>query len=162
MPIQWDRDESLTVGRTHVEVLQRRLALAIEILREELRPAFELQTLFEHRNHDTAAIVRMRAVLHALEVNDAVLTFRLQRPDSKDLSVLSLMAVTRGTITVWRIDDTLDALQFLFEAGSEEMYIQLGGVALARLVQEASETDAVDSLLDIFTAAGHLPPNRRQ
>lgn len=150
----WTRIETWILDQVMVEMLQRSMVLSSDSLRLEMQPVFELPSLVELRG---AKSTHTTAIVTALTVNESDLILRLRNTTDQSESELCLKCITHTRITVWRIDDVLDAIQFLFVAPEGEIYIQVGAAALSRIIQQTSFCETIRQLLANFAEAGRLP-----
>lgn len=151
---QWDRELKLKLGRVAVEVLERQLNLDEISLKIDLQPMFEIPTLFECRAANT---VQLTTTAAAIRTENSTLSLYLLSPSGLQPIVFTTKQVALARMTVWRVDDVLDALQVLFVGSDSEIYMQVGAMALSKLVQRRRLDDDIKRLLDIFSQAGHLP-----
>ena len=150
----WTRIETWILDLILVEMLQRSMVLSSDSLRLEMQPVFEVSSFVEFRG---AKSTRTTAIVTALTVKESDLILGLRNTTDQSESALSLNDITHSRITVWRIDDVLDAIQFLFVAPEGEIYIQVGAAALSRIIQQTSFCETIRQILSNFAEAGHLP-----
>jgi hypothetical protein len=131
-----------------VEVLRRTLNGSPSGILLDLEPFFSLPTLAEFKNAEGEHTV-IKDVLKHFEITGARtwhLTFRSPSP------ALSLCVIPEKSpyLTVWRVNDGLDALQFRIDGASERLYLQTGGAALLNIITGGSHDKQTLEVLGIF------------
>jgi len=122
-------EQFTTEAGVEVEVIRRPLPLIHSELIEDLRPFFHVPSLLQYAN--TAGVApasRGRLLdLETLAPDQVAMTFGSKGAPHIQLR---LSTIRSRALTIWRVNDVLDALQVLIVAEDIVAYLQTGGDAL--------------------------------
>jgi hypothetical protein len=113
----------------HVAAIRRPLPTDEAELMEDLKPFFHVISLFQYAGR-TGIAPFCKGHLFSVQaptINSIALTFR---PRDASPVALHLTNVRSTVLTIWRVDDVLDALQVFISTDDTAVYLQTGGEAL--------------------------------
>jgi|SRR5580704_896162 hypothetical protein len=122
-----------------ITMLRRILEDLPEATRHELRPFFDLPSLFERRGEAHAVKELMKGKIGDLYVSEGKVVLSIRSGSTS--TQWELQDLQSTVLTVWRVNEKLDALQVRFHALLDDVYMQTGGQHLLGFFQE-SEVDA--------------------
>ena len=166
--IGWDNERVFHGNNDlNVHVLQRRILDIEEAIRIELEPFFYGPSLFQltplssqsHRQVLTGALVDV-------DITGSSLCLAIICVGSGIRSVWSLGRPLRLWLTVWRVDNKLDALQLNITSPDQTAYLQTGGKLLKAAVFDRSEgtiSTELDRAVHLFheNAMGNGPEDQQ-
>ena len=136
------REASLTMYKQYrtdmgiqVAAIRRPLPNVEAELTEDLKPFFHVVSLFQHADRTGISPPRRGRLssLKAPTLDSLVLVFNPQ--DASPVEV-QLSNVRSSLLTIWRVNDVLDALQAFIETDEIVVYLQTGGDALSHALAE--------------------------
>lgn len=133
-----------------VDVIRRPMLTVQSELVEDLRPFFHISSLFQAADgHGTGSPFRGNLIsVEAQTVSEMILTFG---PFNAPPIRRHLASIRSSILTIWRVNNVLDALQVFISNEDAAVYLQTGGEALLTLLPElkASSVPALDAV-DLF------------
>jgi hypothetical protein len=114
-----------------IHVLQRFLPDINEAKDDELVPFFHEISLFQTKS-DANSVEQIVGILVELKFNMGRLDILIRPTDSIEYKKWSIESIQDAKMTVWRVNNVLDTLQFSV-TGKREFYMQTGGSALSRI-----------------------------
>ena len=105
----------------HIHILRRRI-MDTSTFAEDLTPLYENPSIWITRSEPCPIEAILTAVGHSLEMD----SFDI-RSVSSDTKSIQVAGVAARFLTIWRIADTLDMLQFAVFGSSTNLYVQAGG-----------------------------------
>src|ERR1035437_7701756 len=125
--INWEIDKTFTGLRGNIiRVLQRKIPLTNSALQAEVAPFCSLPTLIKASRQRETSI--HRGTVTSLQFSSGSLSLGFRTDDESGACVRAQVPqVQSGRLTVWRINDKLDALQLNFDSADGWLYLQTGG-----------------------------------
>jgi hypothetical protein len=155
--VEWRTDSTfLLAGHSHLRLLQKDLSDILASCDRELRPFFHERVLLQQT--DARSRWLTKGSLQNLSVMNNVLTLKCIDGTVPRSFQMRLPAVQLNRLTVWRIDDCLDTLQFNVQGASKghAIYLQVGFRGLFEAFVSPANTDvnggSLDEAIAVFTA----------
>jgi hypothetical protein len=139
-----------TDSNMQVDVIRRPMLIVQSELMEDLKPFFHINSLFQDADERGAGIP-FRGNLISVEaptLYEVILTFG---PFNAPPVRRHLVSIRSSTLTIWRVNNVLDALQVFILTDNAAVYLQTGGEALLTLLPELKAIGASDpNGVDLF------------
>ena len=152
IPISWSEDRTFSVqDGTEIRMLQRAIPLESAAVAEELEPFCCLPCLLQISRKKENKLLKGMVGDFLFNVGCLDLGFRTD-DESGILARFHIEKIKEIRLTVWRVNDKLDAIQLNIHAPGDWLYLQTGGEALLDRILLNMQQDNLAIARDFFLA----------